>query len=276
MQTLKFLGLPIETEGRSGYRITTPVDNSLAVFHGTAWTRPHYFLNSVSTQVAAKAGAEAGLPEGHLWIAETQTKGRGRLGRVWESSYGGLWFSLVLRPKIAPARLPPLSLVCGLSLREAIKRVCGVTARLKWPNDLLVGNGRPKKLAGILTEMSGQLDRTEWVVLGVGLNVNNVLSSTLQPQATSLRELTGKIWPRAKILEAFVTIFRTAYRRYVKEGFAPFRAAYWSHYFAPNRILHLKTGGGTIAGYARGIDADGAIMIESRRKIRAFTEGEIV
>ena len=168
------------------------------------------------TQTLAKEGGMAGLPEGHLWIAETQSRGRGRLERLWESAYGGLWFSLLLRPPVPPSRIPPLTLLAGLCLRNAIAKICGVDAKLKWPNDLIVpspqprqdyrrvagslatspdmhggrgrgraaGEGSFKKLAGILTEMSGQMDRTDWVVIGVGLNVNNTISKGLAELAT--------------------------------------------------------------------------------------------
>src|SRR5439155_24709018 len=144
------------------------------------------------------------------WIAKTKSKGRGRLDRSWESGYGGLWFSLLLRPKLPPSRVPPLSLLAGLALRDAVENVCGIRAKLKWPNDLVVKvpfRHVWKKLAGILTEMSGQMDRTDWVALGVGLNVNNTLPKDLSPRAVSLYALTGKIGSRGRLLKAFLKSF---------------------------------------------------------------------
>jgi BirA family biotin operon repressor/biotin-[acetyl-CoA-carboxylase] ligase len=120
------------------------------------------------------------------------------------------------------------------------------------------------------------MDRTEWVLLGVGLNVNNTLSQNLSRQAQSLYRLTGRYWPRAEILKAFLKGFHTAYGLYLKEGFEPFRLRYWSHYFAPNRVTVLKTATGRVSGIARGVDASGAIMLESRRKIHMISEGEII
>jgi BirA family biotin operon repressor/biotin-[acetyl-CoA-carboxylase] ligase len=235
----------------------------------------------------AKAGAAAGLPEGHLWIAETQTKGRGRLERSWESGYGGLWFSLLLRPKLPPGRVTPLTLVAGLALRQAVEDSTGVRAKLKWPNDLMVASPRAgaaplpmgegyKKLAGILTEMSGQMERTEWVAVGAGLNVTNALSPDLSRRACSLLDVTGKVCPRARLLAAFLGNFDKAYRRFAVEGFGPFRKAYWKHYLAPDLPVRLKTAGGLVSGIARGVDDAGGIMIEFRRKISVFTEGEII
>jgi BirA family biotin operon repressor/biotin-[acetyl-CoA-carboxylase] ligase len=277
IKTLRRLGLPLERAGRDGYRQCAPLDGTLARYRGPAWTTPHYFLSTASTQALAKAGAAAGLPEGHLWITETQTKGRGRLDRLWESAYGGLWFSLLLRPKLSPARVAPITLLAGLALRQAVCQACAVDFRLKWPNDLLVlVGGRWKKCAGTLTEMSGQMERTEWVVIGVGVNVNNVLSADLSARAASLYSLTGRTWPRAEILDAFLTRFRAAYARFSSQGFAPFRDLYWAHYAAPGEPVCLKTAEGDVRGRAVGVDTHGAIMIESRRKTRAFHEGEIV
>ncbi len=207
------------------------------------WIQPHYFLQTHTTQWLAKEGGIAGLPEGHLWIAEIQSKGRGRLERVWDSAFGGLWFSLLLRPRLPAARVPPLTLLAGVCLRDAIEKICGVSAQLKWPNDLMVGK---LKLAGLLTEMSGQIDRTDWVVVGIGLNVNNAVSATFKKQAVTLSQLTGKTWRRADLLAAFLKEFRPAYARFQKQGFGPFQKRYLSH------------------------------LIKSQRKFRAISEGELI
>jgi BirA family biotin operon repressor/biotin-[acetyl-CoA-carboxylase] ligase len=275
---LKNAGFPIESAGRQGYRLGAPFDPSLIEFRGPAWVVPHYYMTTASTQTLGKAGAAAGLPEGHLWTAEMQTQGRGRLDRAWASGYGGLWFSLLLRPKLPPGRIPPLTLVAGLSLRQAVFDICRVEAKLKWPNDLLVlsSRGTYRKLAGILTEMSGPMERTEWVVIGVGINVHNALPADLAGRAASLYGVTGKTWSRARILEGFLKRFKDNYQRYSEEGFAPFVRPYWKSYFAPDRAVRLKTAGGLVSGIARGVDVGGGLMIESRRKIATSYEGEII
>jgi len=275
VNALKDLGFPLTSAERNGYRLGVPADCSLLKFAASkpTWGIPHYFLNTHSTQTLAKVGAVSGLTEGHLWLAETQSKGRGRLERIWESPYGGLWFSLLVRPDMPPSLMPPLTLVAGLCLRDAIESVCRVDAKLKWPNDLMVDS---KKIAGILTEMSGQMDRTDWTVIGVGLDVNNAIAKPLTKIATSLYQLTGKPWKRAVILRSFLEIFRPAYRRFEKQGFEPFQMRYWSHYARPDSPVTIRTPHGLIKGIARGVDASGAIMIESRRKIRTISEGEIV
>jgi len=273
LQSVINAGLPLEGTTRRGYKLKAPFDSSLASYQASGWGAPHYFLSTSSTQTLAKGGAASGLPEGHVWIAETQTKGRGRLDRRWESGYGGLWFSLLIRPRVPAGRVPPLTLLAGLALCEAVEKVTGVSPKLKWPNDLVVSS---RKLAGILTEMSGQIDRTEWVLIGVGLNVHNSFPQNLRKQAVALYSLTGKRMERAEILKAFVKGFHSLYTRYVQEGFEPFRQKYWQRYFAPGKPVRLKTAQGLITGVARGVDASGAILIESKRKIRPISEGEII
>jgi BirA family biotin operon repressor/biotin-[acetyl-CoA-carboxylase] ligase len=185
--------------------------------------------------------------------------------------------SLLLRPKLPPARLAPLTLVAGLCLRDAVEDICAVKVRLKWPNDLLIRVGPSwKKCAGILTELAGQMEQTEWAVVGVGLNVNNTITEELSSRAVSLYGATHQAWPRAELLENFLAKFKTAYARFCKEGFEPFRRPYWRYYYAPDAPVSLNTAGGTVKGIARGVDAVGAIMIEFRRKMHFYTEGEII
>ena len=278
IKMLKSLGLPLQSTGRQGYILKTPFDKSLASYRGPAWIHPHYQVSTASTQTMAKAGAASGLPEGHLWMAELQTKGRGRLDRRWDSAYGGLWFSLLLRPRLSPLRVAPITLLAGLCLREAIQKVCKVQARLKWPNDIVVASPRhaDKKLAGILTEMSGQLERTEWLVIGVGVNVNNILPVNLSPLAVSLYALTGAVTARSRLLDAFLASFHAGYARFCKQGFAPFCESYWKHYAAPGQPVRLQTSEGIISGRAVGVHASGAIVIKSGEKTRMCSEGEIV
>jgi len=277
VQGLRDAGFPIESMGRQGYRLLVPFDSSLSSYSGSGKIVPHYSMTTQSTQMLAKAGAAAELPEGHVWVSEIQTKGRGRLERAWESSYGGLWFSILLRPNLAASRVAPLTLLAGVCLREAIYHVSGLDLKLKWPNDLLIQSGGIwKKCAGILTEMSGQLDRADWVIVGVGVNVNNRISQTLEGRASSLAGLSGRSWSRALFLESFIDLFMRDYHKFKVDGFAGFRARYWKNYYAPRKLMVLKSALGLISGKAVGIDAHGAIMIESRRKIRTFVEGEVV
>ncbi|MBC7185695.1 MAG: biotin--[acetyl-CoA-carboxylase] ligase, partial [Calditrichaeota bacterium] len=154
-----------------------------------------FFASVTSTNEVARELAHQGAPHGCLVLASAQTAGRGRAGRTWYSAPGaGLWFSLVLRPKLAPQRCGLISLAAALAVAEAIAKVTGVKAQLKWPNDVLVAG---KKLCGILAETELIGDRLKFAVLGVGLNTNRAqaqrMPREIQATATWLSEHTSTL-----------------------------------------------------------------------------------
>ncbi|MEK7389777.1 MAG: biotin--[acetyl-CoA-carboxylase] ligase [Elusimicrobiota bacterium] len=153
-----------------------------------------------STQSVARRLADAGAPDGTLVWALRQTSGRGRQGRRWRSPPGGLYVSWILRPSFAPERLAELSLACGWSLAAAL-RDFGVKTAVKPPNDVLAlcADGQARKIGGILCEARGDSSKIEWLIIGVGVNVNN--GATLK-RATSLLELTGRRTSLARALRA--------------------------------------------------------------------------
>ena len=279
LRLFKKMGFPIQSVARGGYIFKRKVDLSLARLaaqKSKKWTTAHFALNVTSTQRLAKAAAIQGIPEGHLWIAETQSEGRGRLDRRWESGYGGLWFSLILRPKVAPAEVPPLTQIGALSLVKVLSRR-GVLARLKWPNDVVVYRLRRwQKLAGILTEMSGEVDRTDWVVMGIGLNVFNVIPAALKKVAAAVEDAARRPSTRADLLNAFLREFEKDYRSYQKNRFQTFQKLYWKYYSRPDQHVTLQTAAGQIEGKARGVDPRGGLLVESNRRILTIFEGEII
>jgi BirA family transcriptional regulator, biotin operon repressor / biotin---[acetyl-CoA-carboxylase] ligase len=290
IRALEKMGFPISPRKRRGYALAGTPDFSLCAlkFKGALrhWAKPHYELSAPSTQRLALQAAQGGIPEGHFWIAETQSAGRGRLERPWSSGFGGLWFSLVLRPQVPPSRAASIGLVAALEWVRAIEKKTKIKARLKWPNDILIpspdlrsvqGEGQPfKKVAGFLTQMSGEIDKTDWIVLGMGINVFNRIPSDLKDRATSLGQSGALPCDRAQLLTEFLRGFYASYRLWQRHGFAAFQADYWAHYARPNEPCVLKAASGDIRGIARGVDPTGAILIESQRKMRAVLEGEIV
>jgi len=300
IRALQALHFPIKSHAKLGYSLDVstafPLLNPKFSAPLSHWAKPHLELSSTSTQVLAKRAAHSGAPEGHLWLSEVQSQGRGRLGRVWESGFGGLWFSLILRPQVPPSRAGTIGMLAALILAETIQAATKLPARLKWPNDVLLPVGKGfRKVAGFLTEMSGEIDKTEWIVLGVGLNVHNRLPKSLESVAISLTTsspagsgggplyrppttTSGATLPglREEILETFLKRFYAAYRIWQRQGFEPFVQPYWKLYFKPKQPVELRTGQGVIRGIARCVDASGAIIVESRRKNRAVLEGDIV
>jgi len=166
-----------------------------------------------STQSTARFLAEQGAQDMTLVWAETQTNGRGRMKRVWNSEKGGLYISLILRPKFSPERLAQLSLATASAAAAAISKYAGVKTSVKPPNDVYarpaLGPSKAKKICGILAEASGDSRRVDWLVLGVGVNVNN---APRLKTACSLKSLTGKRWDVEAVLRSFLAEFKPAYQ----------------------------------------------------------------
>ena len=165
-----------------------------------------------STQTVARFLAEQGAPDRTLVWADRQTAGRGRLKRRWLSGPGGLYFSLILRPRFAPSRLADLSLATAGTVARVLAEA-GVCAAVKPPNDVIATRGaRSGKVCGILAEASGDSRSTHWAVLGVGINVNNATSHV--KKAVSLKGLTGQAWQPAELLRGFLKRFAAAYESF--------------------------------------------------------------
>jgi len=175
----------------------------------------YIFPELESTNSLAKSLAEKSAAEGVLVLAETQSKGRGRMGKSWFSPAGtGLWFSIILRPYLPPSAVAPLTILTAVSLARAVSQICAITPLIKWPNDLIT-NG--KKFAGILAEASVAEGAVKYVVVGVGVNVNipaKAFPEEIAGSATSLMVETHKTHDRARLLGKFLSIFESNYLNY--------------------------------------------------------------
>jgi BirA family biotin operon repressor/biotin-[acetyl-CoA-carboxylase] ligase len=180
---------------------------------GSQLGRPmHVLALTTSTSDEAKRAAKEGAPHGATWVAEQQTAGRGRQGRAWESPHGeNLLFSVLLRVTCPPSRIPPVALVAGLSVRDAVARAApGVDVRIKWPNDVLVEG---KKIAGVLVEAVTMGSRVEAVIVGIGLNVHTrAFPGALEGRATSVALIAKDPPDRAELLaDILATLDRDAH-----------------------------------------------------------------
>lgn len=221
IKQLKESGYPIESVNNKGYRITSSVspynqDELRYRLRDTMYDgNCHFFAETTSTsdevkQISSKSDASA-----IVCIAELQTKGRGRLGRQWQSPSGkGIWMSILLKPNIPPELAAQLTQVAAVSVVDALKEITGHQAGIKWPNDIIMGK---KKVCGILTEMSAEIGSINHVVLGIGMNVDNeVFNEELAETATSLYLETGEHQPRADIVEAILKRFELLYKEFLK------------------------------------------------------------
>ncbi|MEO5770346.1 MAG: biotin--[acetyl-CoA-carboxylase] ligase [Polyangia bacterium] len=220
-----------------------------------------------STNDLAAAEARKGAEEGLLFTADEQSGGRGRQGRVWHSPPGAnLYFSFLLRPKRPAAEIPPLTLLVGGALAEAV-RALGFTPRVKWPNDLLLtgDDGRRRKVAGILTEATTEGERIGHVVVGIGLNVNATsddFPEALADKATSLRLMRGG--PRLSRVDVLATALEALERAYEQFQQRGIRAAIelWESHADLGSPCRAQVSGREIRGVMAGVDTDGALLIQ--------------
>jgi BirA family biotin operon repressor/biotin-[acetyl-CoA-carboxylase] ligase len=231
---------------------------------------------STSDEVA-RLGRQGDAAEGLLVIADHQTGGRGRLGRVWHSPPGeNLYLSLLLRPRIPPALVPPLTLLVGAVTAEVLATL-GAAPRLKWPNDVLLPTTRGlRKAAGILVEMASEREHVRQVVVGVGLNVNGrVFPAELADRATSLAMVLGRGFDRGTLAAGLLNALEPAYDRFSSDGPAE-ALARWRDHAALGLPCRVEREGEVIEGVTAGIDEQGALLVrDARGGLRRVLSGEL-
>lgn len=266
---LKEEGYQVEAVRNKGYRIIESPDvltrEELAVQIGdaTRWAGQEIvcFTETDSTNVRARKLGENGAAHGTLVVAEQQTAGRGRRGRGWESPAGSsIYMSLLLRPEFLPNKAPMLTIVMAYSVATALRKQTGLDFRIKWPNDIVL-NG--KKVVGILTEMSTEIEYINHVVIGVGINVNTeAFPEEICATATSIRRESGKTWRRAELIAAILRQFEVQYERFVKEeDLAYLREAYDAILVNCNREVRILGEKDGYRAVALGIDDQGELLV---------------
>lgn len=267
IEKLRALGVAIKGHPRRGYQLQTLPDILVpSLVHAESLPGEighkiiHYFRAESTNTAALELSRQEG-PHGTVVIAEEQTAGRGRMGRVWYSEKrSGIYVSVLLRPPLSPAAAPVLTLMAGVAAYEGVRSVTGLPVDIRWPNDLLV-NG--KKVCGILTEMQAELDRLHKVVLGIGLNVNHrEMPTELRAIATSLAIEGGQSYSRLQILAALLRELEYYYQRLLKEGNSVIleRWAAASSYAQGKRIL-ITTKAGELAATTAGLGPTGALKV---------------
>ena len=272
IQDLKEAGYDIVAVPHLGYRLVSSPDRLFAfeirreLNTRILGKRIYYFDSLTSTMDAAMKLGMEGSPEGTLVVAESQTRGRGRLGRSWFSpKYKGIYFSLILKPRILPSRASTLTLLCAVSIAEAIKKTTDLDARIKWPNDIFLGS---RKVGGILTELSAETDAVNCVVLGIGLNVNNDKKS-LVPGSTSLREHKNETIDRVDLLREILETMEKHYLAFTKEGAGAILEKWREYNMTLGKRIRVDIRNERVEGEALDIDRDGGLLI---RKDTGVTE----
>lgn len=279
---LKKDGYEFDSAPKKGYRLTRIPEsyNESTIKWGlsTEWLgNVLYFKESIdSTQNMAHDLAKKHAPHGTVVIANEQTLGRGRLERPFESNKGGIWMSVILRPQMAPHQAAQITLFTSVVIAEVLSTLTGLPLKVKWPNDLYMND---KKVCGILTEMNGELDSINYLIIGIGINVNqneDQFSSNLRDKATSINIASNLTWNRAEIVQDILTALEKNYEQYMDTGFHTYKQKWSSMAYKMNEMITIQTPQKTYSAKLIGIDDNGALLIEHGNETVPLYSGEII
>lgn len=201
-------------------------------------------------------------PDGTVVVAEYQTAGKGRLGRIWSSPKGtGLWFSILLKPEITPNQIAGITLACGLGVCRAIRKYTGLNALIKWPNDIIIGN---KKICGILTEMKAEANRISYAIAGIGINVNTTeFEEDIKHKATSLSVEANKAIDRAELFKEIMVYLEKSFDDYFSKPDGAISDEYIKLCATLGRNVTVTRGNTIFNGRAVGVEATGDLLVEA-------------
>ena len=254
IKKLQEAGYHIEATSK-GYFLVSAPDVLYPWEFGDRESKIHYFEAVDSTMDIARDLARNQCPNFTVVIAGQQKKGRGRLKRTWLSSEGGLYFTVVIRPEMPPVLSSRVIFAASMTLAQALRNLFKVNASVKWPNDILVDG---KKLAGILSEMDAEIDRINFINIGIGINVNND-PMPYEPMAISLKKILGKEIGRKELLEAFLDRFENT----INDTDLANVVSQWKKYTETlNRQVKIVTTREVAQGLAVDVDDDGALILK--------------
>jgi BirA family transcriptional regulator, biotin operon repressor / biotin---[acetyl-CoA-carboxylase] ligase len=284
IEELRRLDYDIEASPHFGYRLVSSpdalhADDLLARLGKTKVIGRdiRVFEQTTSTNDVIEKLARDGVKEGVVVFAESQTKGRGRLGRKWISpAHKGLWFSILLRPDLRPQETTQLTVASATALRRAIQSETGLKPEIKWPNDILIGG---KKVAGILTELSAELDKVRYVILGIGIDVNldaGEFPAELKKTATSLKIEAGETISRAELATTILLELDKDYSRICSGKFAAVGDEWQENCVTIGKNVTVQIGERKIRGRAESLDDDGALCVRTEHgHLERITGGDV-
>ena len=256
IRSLKKDGYVIQASPR-GYRLVSSPDLLLPSEFPFLEQRIHYFPRIGSTMDVARELAKKGAREGTIVIAEAQTRGRGRLSREWLSPEGGIYFTIILRPRISPAYAPRINLMAAIAVAATIRKLFGLKAELKWPNDVLIAG---RKVCGILAEMDAEMDVVNFVNVGIGINANTSVPQ-FERTATSLKDMLGREISRKEFVSALLVELERQQPLLMTANLLK----QWKKLSVTlNREVRVVSLGDEVVGQAIDIDATGALMLRDK------------
>jgi len=271
IQKLKDMGYKIISDQNLGYCLVSRPDLLLPqeIQRGLSTTyigkKIYYFPELESTNIVAKEKAlhrVEGIDKGTLIITERQSAGKGRLGREWFSPAGGIWLSIILYPQLPPSYIPRITLMTAVAVVKAIKICTQIESQIKWPNDILINE---KKVCGILTEMNAELDMINWVVVGIGINVNidhREFPEDIQKNTISLKKISGKDVLRVKLTQTFLQEFEKYYDKLKRKEFPSILEEWKLYSHTLGRKIRVDMGERIITGEAVNINEEGALILK--------------
>ncbi len=280
MQELRAQGYDIAAVPHLGYQLVSSPDKLLSYeiqfgLNTKIMGQKIFSFDSVGSTMdeAFRLGME-GEPEGTVVCSEAQSKGRGRLGRVWVSPKSkGIYCSIILKPKLPPTQMSQVTLMTAVALAEAVRNVTKIQPKIKWPNDLFIG---PRKLAGILTELRAEVDQVKFVVVGIGININATPSQLLDT-ATSLRIESQQSMNRIVVFQELLRSMEIWYNKILKGGFEEVLQYAREHSATLKKRVRVSDSNGYVEGQAFEIDSDGALLIrQDSGKILKKTAGDVL
>ncbi len=272
VKNLRASGYDIEAFRRLGYRLIRSPDlltpSEIKPLLKTKWMGKviHHFQTIPSTNTEAYQLALRGAPEGEIVIAESQEKGRGRLGRHWVyPPFLNLYLSVILRPDIPPPQASLITLMAAVAVAEGIERFSGLHPVIKWPNDILLKN---RKVAGLLNEIHSETDRIHFVILGVGVNLNmdkKLFTKEIRSTATSLKMETGKAVSRKEFVPCLLEALEKWYTLFLREGGKPVLEVWRERAQIRGKAVKVTSFGETLFGRAVDVDSEGRLILETEK-----------
>ncbi len=269
IQSLKNAGYDIESVPKKGYILHKAPDllrpEEIAAHLQTKWVghQIHYLKETNSSNEVGKGLADKGCADGTVVVAEEQTRGKGRLARGWFSPMGcGVWCSVVLRPPFMPSEASKCTLLAAVAVIKAINRYKGVNAKIKWPNDVLLEG---KKMVGILTEMSAEFGKINYIVIGTGINTNvpkSIVPEELKDLAISVADVAEEPIRRVQILADYLKNIEDLYETALKEGFKPVLDEWRKYSDTIGQAVKVIAPDKTYFGTAVDIDEEGLLVVK--------------
>jgi BirA family biotin operon repressor/biotin-[acetyl-CoA-carboxylase] ligase len=278
INSLRDLGYEIDSSKNRGYRLVSrpdipiPEEIKKGIDPKIIGREIKYFKEINSTNLFAKKLVHDGASEGTVVVADVQTGGRGRKDRTWSSPFGGLWFSIVLYPKLPPERGMLVTMTASIAVAQAIKEITGLNPQIKWPNDILLNK---KKVCGVLTEIEAEIDRVNYSVIGIGINVNNEIENDLQNIAIALKSIVGTQISRVKLLRSILIYLDEYYSKLTSKDYESIRNMWFSFSNIIGKNIQVTDENDVIIGKVIDVDESGCLILNTDTGKIRIVSGDI-